>query len=262
MTRDPVYNAARSWYGYGRWDAQYWFIGPEPGMRADEGEKLLERCSAWERLGSLELMGCFEHHDAFDYLKWHNRTTRMKVPVQNRTHRPPMQATWRQLIRLLLAYKGERADNDAIGDYQCELWGSLNGEVCAPELSALAARSFSVKRDRTTYLDERTEHLRKRLVENVPQFVIMYGGGERLQSEWNYIASGIRGESPFTIESFAGWQAGFYSDGKTTFVRAAHPVNAGSAAPPDDFWRGIAEKLRLPSNANPQNTDATPAHVV
>ena len=65
---DPISRAAKSWYGYGRWDAPYWFIGLEPGMRADEGERLLERCSAWERLGSPELMGCLEHHDAFGYL--------------------------------------------------------------------------------------------------------------------------------------------------------------------------------------------------
>ena len=213
-------------------------------MRKDEGEKLLERCSAWERLGSPELMGCFEHHDAFGYLKWHNRTTRMRLAVGGKTHRPPTQATWRQLIRLLLAYKGERTDNDAIGDYQCELWGSLNGEVCAPELSALAARSFSVKRDRTTYLDSRTEHLRKRALENAPKFVLMYGGGERLQPEWNYIASENRGKSPFEVERIAGWQVGFYIDGKTTFVRTVHPVSAGSAAPPDDYWLGIAERLK------------------
>ena len=173
-------------------------------MQNDEGEKLSERCSVRERLGSLELIDCFEHHHTFGYLKWHNRTSRMRLPVKERTHRPPTQATWRQLIRLLLAYKGQRFDNDVIGDYQCDSSGALNGEVSAPELSALAARSFNVERDRTTYLEARTEHLRKRALENVPKFVIMYGGGERLQPEWNFIASGFRGESPFAIETIAG----------------------------------------------------------
>lgn len=142
MSDDPIAAATKAWYGYGHWDAAFWFIGPEPGMRKDEGEKLLERCSAWEVLGGAELLDCFELHKTFDYLKWHTRTSRMRLPVEDRTLRPPTQATWRQLIRLLLAYKGERTDNDAIGDYQCDSWGAANGEICAPELSALAARPF------------------------------------------------------------------------------------------------------------------------
>ena len=70
MSEDPIAAATKSWYGYGRWDASYWLIGPEPGMRKDEGEELLARCRAWEQIGSIELIHCFAHHRSFGYLKW------------------------------------------------------------------------------------------------------------------------------------------------------------------------------------------------
>lgn len=171
--------AAESWYGYGRWDAPFWFIGPEPGMKQEEGDNLLARCQAWQLLGSPELLDCVAHHRAFGHMTYHTRTMRMKIPVETETMRPPTQDTWRRLIRLLLAFKGERTDHDAIGDYQCDAWGSASGETCLLELSALAARSLLVKRDRTTFRRERSEHLRMRLLENAPRFVIMYGLGAR-----------------------------------------------------------------------------------
>lgn len=31
MSDDAKAAAAKSWFGYGRWNAKYWFIGMEPG---------------------------------------------------------------------------------------------------------------------------------------------------------------------------------------------------------------------------------------
>ena len=42
--------AARAWFGYGRWQAPYWFIGMEPG-----GTEHAASYESWERLG-----GAFE----------------------------------------------------------------------------------------------------------------------------------------------------------------------------------------------------------
>lgn len=49
--------AAESWYGYGPWDAPYWFIGMEPG-----GDDTHASYEAWEALGGHELIDCREHH--------------------------------------------------------------------------------------------------------------------------------------------------------------------------------------------------------
>jgi hypothetical protein len=237
---DPIASAAKRWYGYGRWDAPFWFIGPEPGMGKDEGENLLARCRAWQALGGAEMLDCFEHHRELGHLKWHTRN----LSRQGDSRRPPTQTTWRQLIRTLLAFKHLPHDNEAIGAYQCDSWGARDGETCLPELSALAARSFSVPRDRLSFRHMRAEHLREMVVEHEPRFVLMYGGGKDLQPHWNYIASGSDGDSPFADETISGRQVGFETSGATKFVRTLHPASAGGPAPPDAYWLEIAERLR------------------
>lgn len=48
--------AAEKWYGYGTWDAPYWFVGKEPGGADDP-----EQCASWLRLGGGELIDCRQH---------------------------------------------------------------------------------------------------------------------------------------------------------------------------------------------------------
>lgn len=107
-----------------------------------------------------------------------------------------------------------------------------NGETCVAEISALAARGMTVDRDRITFREERVRHLRDRVLEYAPTFVVMYGGGKSLQRSWNTIASGNDSPSPFKLETIAGWNVGFYSSDSTAFVRAAHPTSVGGPAPP------------------------------
>lgn len=236
---------AESWYGYGRWNAPYWFIGPEPGMHKDEGDNLLARCNAWARLGTGELLDAREHHEAFGLTKYFDRTLPMRQPINGRDMRPPTQNTWKQLICLLLAYEGKRSDIDAVGDYQAEEWGSANGETCVAELSALAAQSLSTARgDRRTFRTARAEHLRKRAVENAPRFVVMYGGGQELAPYWDIIACGKPEIDYFATQNVADWDAGFAREGNTLFVRAKHPVNPGGKAPPQAYWKGLGQELR------------------
>lgn len=168
----------------------------------------------------------------------------MRQPVNGQSMRPPTQDTWRQLIRLLLAFKGERTDNDAVGDYQAVRWGSGEGEVCVAELSALAARSLAIKRDRTAYRELRTRLLHARILENAPKFVVMYGGGKALDPWWNVVATGSASPNAFETVDIFGWEVGFASVGKTSFVRSAHPANAGAAAPPPQYWIDIGRRLR------------------
>ena len=72
---NAVMRAAENWYGYGAWDAPYWFVGPEPGMAKSEGDNLLARSSAWDRLWKghpQELVDCLAHHQQFRHLKFLN----------------------------------------------------------------------------------------------------------------------------------------------------------------------------------------------
>jgi hypothetical protein len=50
MDKDTLEMARRN-YGYGRWDAPYWFIGPQQGMGRHENSNLRLRVKAWQDLG-------------------------------------------------------------------------------------------------------------------------------------------------------------------------------------------------------------------
>ena len=60
---DDLRAMARHRYGYGRWNAPYWFLGLEEGMDRDESDDRSERIAAWRHLGSRELDDCQKFHD-------------------------------------------------------------------------------------------------------------------------------------------------------------------------------------------------------
>ncbi len=109
-----VGDMAREWYGYGRLDAPYWFMGQVPGMDPAENNDLKPRCDAWIKLGAGELVDCQIHHFGFGQYDWHR-----EVPP------PLLQPTWKHLIRLLLAYRsGKEPSLEDIRYYQQRLWGT------------------------------------------------------------------------------------------------------------------------------------------
>jgi hypothetical protein len=154
---NPKDLAAREWFGYGRWNAPYWFVGMEPG-----GGDSPASYEAWRQLGGAELIDCRQHHLNSNFVKWHAET-------------PPTQSTWRRLIQLLLGYEGKPADLNAVRRYQRDEWGSCDGQTTLLELSALHARSAGTKVARKSHRDQRLALLRDRFVEHRPEFVVFYG---------------------------------------------------------------------------------------
>ena len=216
--------AAERWFGYGRWDAPYWFVGKEPGG-ADEPEQY----ASWLRLdrdGS-GLIDCRGHDEdcatADSPMKWHGDRLRL-------------QPTWRPLIALLLAYQGAPAyDRIAVRRYQDEDWGSVAGETALIELSAVAARSTSVEDAlRLTHLPERIATIRTRTAEHRPKLVLFYGGGRDpifgrpYIERWSEIA-GLTLE-PNTIVR---------QDG-TAYVATPHPTAHGLTTA---FWTDLGRRL-------------------
>lgn len=160
--------AAQSWFGYGRWDAHYWFIGMEPG--GDDGHAGYE---AWERLGATELIDCRDHHlwkrdvlgiEDKNWTQWHEERSGTKT-----------QPTWRRLIQTLLAFQEKPTDLQSVYDYQKYKFGRINGETAVLELGALHAPGLASSVDRESFRDERITILRERLIENQPVFALCYG---------------------------------------------------------------------------------------
>lgn len=218
--------AASTWFGYGRWNAPYWFVGKEPGGKDDP-----ENYASWYRLGGHDLIGCREHD--FDYRgpdagKWH-------IGVDGK--KPELQPTWRPLIALLLSYLGaQRYDDARIRDYQVNCWGSLNGETCLPELSGVAAPStHSVEGMRLLYRDQRIATLKAKISDNTPKFVHFYGTGldpiygRSYADSWREIAGASLVENePMKIDG-------------TVFVYTKHATAFGIS---NDFWVSLGRKLR------------------
>ncbi len=215
-TRDARTHAAQNWYGYGRWDAPYWFVGMEPG-----GQDEPIWYETWMGLGSSELSDCRAHHIGSKYFKWHGST------------RPPTQSTWRRLIALLLSYEGLPTDLSSVSNYQRDQWGSVTGSTALPEVSAIRAQSQAAAVDRLFHREHRINVINARFNANKPTFAVFYGVQYRL------IYEQIIGNR-FDSDGFA-WS------GTTLCVLVHHP--AGRSIPAEmraaAWWTNKGREMRV-----------------
>jgi len=211
MDENKFLRMAEHFFGHGRWRAPYWFIGPEQGMAKTDTLEI--RYQAWEKLGCKPLIDCKEFHHEFGFYKWHKDN-------------PPTQPTWRQLIRLLLAFEGKPSDNDEIRKYQRDKWGRFDGETCVIELSGLAAPSLATLLDRERFLVPRIEHIKANIVKYQPKFVVMYG--KQQEQQWIEIAG----------NEFDG--SGFCRKDNTLYAFTVHPVSRGIK---NEYWEKLGEVM-------------------
>jgi hypothetical protein len=170
-----IYKMALGCYGYRRWEAPYWFIGPEQGMASDED--IRRRVEAWLRLGEKELDDCHEFHKHIGEMRWHGENA-------------ILQKTWKQLILLLMAFLGKVTDNDWRRNYQSTEWGMLNGETCVIELAGLPAHSYTDSKKQKRELFEpgqfdgirtkRISVIKDRMLTYRPELVVMYDLSESI----------------------------------------------------------------------------------
>ena len=191
-------------------------------MGKDDEDSIAARYESWKQLGCAPIVDCEKHHRGFGFTKWHD-------------NHAPTQATWRQLIRALLAYKGLPDDLELIREYQRDKWGSSTGETCVIELSGLASPSMRTPQDRTAFQSRRIERIRQEAREHRPEFILMYGTGQR--EEWKKIAGG-----EFDAHGFR------WSDGTVAAI-APHPVTRGLG---NDYWVNVGRLLRVRVSSLPQ----------
>jgi hypothetical protein len=207
---------ARGFYGFGRWDARYWFIGPEPG----KGPKQVSNAhlaKAWKALGACELCDCKEYHLAHGEESWHREEPEKAL----------LQPTWKSLLVLLMAFLDEPTNSDARRTYQRDLWGRQQGETCVIELCGLAARSFGESIDRETFHPERLERIHQKLSLHKPKLVVFYGLREKEQ--WKQLAGvNLSPDIPVQIDG-------------TAFVMTPHPNDRGRS---NADWEEVGKALR------------------
>jgi hypothetical protein len=219
-------------YGFGKYEASYWFIGMEEGG-ADTAEKIARQLELWDRWGRKELLDVAEYAREMNITRWYGDS-------------PKLQPTWKHLMRVALTAEGRPSDRETMRKYQTTEWGTKAGNVCIVELLPLPAPSISswLYRDisklpylagRKTYrehvVSSRIAHLRQRIDEHQPKAVVLYGSGydeywKRIAGvdDWDTSAGGVR----------------FATAGSTLFVPSKHPVAHGAT---NDYFEDIGRLI-------------------
>ena len=205
---------ARSSFGYGGWDAKYWFIGPEQGIGAED---LLTRVRAWTELGGRDLNDCREFHCRINETRWHCKKPKVDL-----------QSTWRRLMLLMMAFLGRPVDRESLRNYQRDQWGRSGGETCVIELSGLAAPNLEEAEDTSLFLQTRIEVIRGKIADHKPRLVIMYGDMQR--DSWEAIVSPLCFRDDKVLVS-----------GSTIFAHTPHPNKRGLL---DSYWTDLGRRLR------------------
>ena len=222
---------AREFFGYGRWGAPYWFIGPEPA-----GDSHTQRSLAFRILGKDGLCDCKEFHNGIG-VDWSGE----------------LQKTWKRQILILENFLGEDGKVEfpdkgnpaqTLLNYQWECWGSRDGNTCVIELRGLNTKGNSEYRKICdAELGRRIEYIKEKLKtsEEKPKLVVMYGKTD--QGRWEPIADHILAidrpyDRPLMQDS-------------TTYVFAYHPNARGHKGDywlKDSYWEDLGKRARRESN--------------
>lgn len=215
---------AEKCYGYGRWGACYWFIGPEQGMgNGDYDDEINRRYKAFVDLQSDGLCDCRSFHEHIGGNKHFPRDPSQKVALQK---------TWGYQIELLYAYNDKHCSPAIRRGYQFDHLGNSKGDTCIVELRGLPAKSASLRKDQTAFLSSRIEELSERIVSNSPKFVVFYGSE---QSSWSQIAKCDIKREKIT------------PSGNTLFAYMPHPNARNELQKKHADWEAIGKAMRLRS---------------
>jgi len=228
---DGIRDKARGFYGYGRWEAPYWFIGPEEG--GDDAPET--RVAAWRQPGEPQLCDCIEFHKRIKITKWHREAPRA-----------PLERTWRPLMLLLMTFLDRDAGLESLRRYQRAHWGVLNGETCVIELSGLPAADGRKAKELMlklfnqvqfdNILQERRDFIRGKLRGGrPPELVVMYGWGERHRFKE------IAANCTLRDETFRGFPAEIGRVDATRIAIAQHPNRKGLV---NAYWVDLGQRLR------------------
>ena len=207
-------------YGYGNYNAPYWFIGMEEGG-GNSIEEINRRLMTWERRGRREVEDVADYHREFGISKYWEA-------------KPPLEATWNKITRILLASKGAPPTTEDVRMYQRDHLGREGKETCLLELLPLPSPSTNhwlyadgshlpTLADRQIYRDWlipiRIKRLHARILEHRPPFVIFYG--KTYLEHWQAIV----GAYPLLrVEDLDIYKA---KDQDTLYIVTNHPVATG-----------------------------------
>lgn len=229
---------ARSWFGYGHWEAQYWFVGPEQGGCSNDSNHCRD-AEAWDGMGRGELLDCRDHHEKMGNDLWHGE-------------RASIQFTWGDMIRILLAFNGEDVTDEKVLSFQKDHWGRSEDETAVIELFGGRAKNMKEKNPYRTaaFKKPRIKKIREQFSEHRPKWVIFYGISWKKDYQkifgapMDNLVTDEKESFRFSGKNrkpFATW--GRSSDEKTIGICVYHPSQQGTN-PPDSDWILLGKILK------------------
>jgi len=239
---DDFKDFMHEFYGYGNFEAPYWFVGMEEAGE-DTHSYIRVRVDRWaNQRGALVDLKEFNNIEWFEYFE---------------NNHPIFQSTWRPLLLLLFNLKGHKTylkKSRNLSDmriYQATQWGQKSGETCLAELFPLPCSSnrnapwiYEKYKNRFPFLKTKTSYekhlsnlrvftLNSKITKYEPRFVIF--NGLRYMQEWTHISGA-------TLQKKIVEGKNFYiaKPGNTTFVAIEHSSNRV----PNKYFEKIGSYLR------------------
>ncbi|MDT0685573.1 hypothetical protein [Autumnicola psychrophila] len=208
-----------SFYGYGIWSANYWFVGIEENGGYTI-EDTITRINSWNGYRT-DLIDCKEHHSNIGH---HQFFTKGK-------HQP----TWWGLMKLRKAIEGKDITTASLRDMQRNNWGQKNSENLILDLFPLPSPSVKDwkydKWSKLTYLTTRSDYfkelaerrinyLQEKIQLNEPKVVFFYGSS--MMKYWNKVVPNSFQKEGKTTKVGRYYLRVLESD-RTVFVQIPHP---------------------------------------
>ncbi|MEO8381610.1 MAG: hypothetical protein ABI779_18255 [Acidobacteriota bacterium] len=219
---------AETFFGYGSWTAPYWFVGMEEGGVASI-EEFENRVHVWDDDGRPALVDLVEFHTKIGVEEWFKDA-------------PPLQRTWRSLIRAVQAATGRDTSPESLREYQAHRLGRINGETALLELlplpnpttkhwiyESLGIDAFSTRKKYVKALrSSRADQLIARIRGEKPRAVVFYGNAAFWRPKL-----GLQRVAP-QIDT-GRW-------GPTLVIATRHPAARGGAS--NQHWDAIASTIQ------------------
>ena len=229
---------ARNFLGYGNLSAPIWFVGMEEGGGNTKPEiaARLDQWVAHDRAPVVDIRSFGDDPELADHARWFAG------------EKPPLQSTWKQLIRIQLARQSRPSMIDDVRRYQRDELGAADGADCLLELLPLPSPGVAdwhypdwsdlewlATRDtyREHLLLRRIEAIRGLLTDHKPEFVVFYGIS--YLDHWSAITG-------FCFPDSTGYTPRIEAD-HTTFVVAPHPAAFGAK---NTLFARIGQSLQVP----------------
>ena len=244
LDKDLLSNRLENFWGLGRFEADYWFVGMEEGGGNSEDE-VSKRLQTWSDLGCTPLVDNYQYHigvEGYDFDGFFDGNIRQ-------------QATWAKLIRTMKVINDPNNEykSQDIKDFQSKNWGRCDSENCLIEIFPLPSPNANhwnydnwsdipILRSRESYKsalrDPRIKSLGQKIDIYKPKLVLMYGMSAEFLDIWSEVAKIKFNQSPKIV---------IYQD---KFIYCAHKDNTlfvvtyqPNAVWANAYWEGVGKKI-------------------